>query len=567
MFAAEYLSFLFVCASMASIQDALPEPGTHGHYAVLTGKVNTPPPFEVVDIVYGQRERIDGVEGVWWQLSASAKQDDQDPIFVLRALTSRDPLSVSTDPLDFLRYILHIPATDETYEYRDIHSDIALLPGWKNFAANFVPCRAKGCRTQDGAPETAEYLGHVLTLQYVGHNVALADWENTKVLDLDRELLVGTGRNFKDAEGHRLPQKPERQNYTYVTFTEEDYKVMIDAGINLFIIQGEQQKWVANEPVFFLRKYAGEPTLSYPADLYRSNYLGPVMFMDEPAIILVGDKNIHNTLRYFSDAAADVQKRVRERYYSGGHYSAFQLETQLSEAGINLGDMRLEQHDFPAWETLFDMAYYELAAEVSGVVHEGRYQLEPFDEAVAKWTDSKRKHTAEELLKYHYAFLRGAARSFDKFWGSSIYGQCDPEISPLAIKMAYDMGARYIWFWTSDHDHHMPWPEQLELVRTLRKHEAENPRPSIFSEKKILDTAIVIPYGYFLSLENLWWVRCLDKEGQNEASKRYNNLMRNAFRAIQKAMELGEDFDITVDDGREIDGYHRVIRISDGTDE
>ncbi len=562
MLLAECLS-IFIAAAVSTD----PSPGIHGHYAVLTGKVGTPPPFETVDIVYGPREEVADETFSWWQLSARAKKDDETPLFILRALTSRDPMSPSTEPIRFQRYILRLPATDETLEYSNVHTDSAILPGWRDFDVYFVPRIAKGSYTQEGLPETAEYLGHVLTLHHVGHGVAWELWGNVQVLALDPELLVGTGRNFKDSEGHRLPQKPERQNYDYITFTEEDYRVMIDTGINLFTIAPDQQKYVKGESVFYLRPAAGDPPLMYPADLYRSNYLGSVMFMDEPAIIMVGDKNIHDTLRYFSDAGAAVEKRVRERYYSGGSYSAFHLEKALIAAGVNFGDMRLEQHDFPAWETYFDMAYYEVAAEVAGVIHESRYQMEPFDEKVAKWTDTPREHTQEELLRYHYAFLRGAARSFDKYWGASIYGQCDPEISPLAIKMAYDMGARYIWFWTSDHEHHMPWPEQLELVRTLRQHTAENPRQSISAAKKTLDKVITIPYGYFLSLENLWWVRSLDEEGKSEASQRYDRLMRRSFKAIHEAMDRGEDFDITVDDGGEIQGYGQIIKVSDEADE
>ena len=59
----ECLSILSVCAFTGA---GIPESGTHGHYAVLTGKVHTPPPFETVDIVYGPHEQ----NAIWWQLSA-----------------------------------------------------------------------------------------------------------------------------------------------------------------------------------------------------------------------------------------------------------------------------------------------------------------------------------------------------------------------------------------------------------------------------------------------------------------------------------------------------------------
>ncbi|MBD3183647.1 hypothetical protein GF312_15255 [Candidatus Poribacteria bacterium] len=567
MFISECVSLILVCVcsdAMTTLDKDtfFPKPGTHGNYAVLTGKVHTPPPFKIVDIVYGPREKVENQEMIWWQMSVRAESDNKMPLFMIRALTTHDPLSSAEQMPQFHRYLLYIPETEETLEYRNVNTGKALLPVWKDFHQYFVPRRAKGSYVQKGLPETLEYMGHVLTLHFPGKNIPWGDWDDAKVLELDPELLVGTGRNFKDSEGHRLPQEPERQNYDYIKFVEEDYKTMIDAGINLFTISPDQQEFIIDEPVFYIRQPEGDPSLRFPADLYRSNYLGSVMFMDEPAIIMVGDENIHKDLMYFSDAAAVLKKRVKERYYCGSNYSAFKLETSLKNMGVNLGDMRLEQYDYPAWETLYDMAFYEVEAEVNGVVHEGRYQLKPFDEAVAKWADTPRQHTTEELLRYHFAFLRGGARAFDKYWGTSIYGQCDPDISPEAIKLAYDMGARYIWFWTSDHEHHMPWPEQLELVKTLRKHESENPRQSINGPKKELDTAIVIPYGYFLSLGNLWWVRSLDEEGKSEASQRYDKIMQRSIKAIHNAMDRGDDFDILVDDGREIQGYRRIIYIN-----
>lgn len=540
---------------------AAPEAGTHGHYLVLSAKVHTPPPFAAVDFLYGPRERVDGAEHQWWQLEVRTQTDFQStPLLQLRGLTSRDPLASSEAPLIFARYLLRIAETDEALEYRDAHSGRALLPAWREFQRHFLPRAAQGSDLQDGVAETLAYLGHVLTLQHVGRGVAWEAWDDARALWLDRELLVGTGRNFKDAERRRLPQEPKRQNYTYVPFTRDDYTTMIEAGINLFTITPDQEPWVRGEPVFFLK---GAPAVRYPADLYRSNYIGTQMFMDEPSIIMVGDEHINKTLRYFSDAGALIEKRVRSRYHGAETYGAFQLEKGLIERGANFGDMRLEQCDYPSWETLYETAFYQMAGGLAGIVHEGRYQLAEFDRAVAKWTGTARRHAPEEMLRWHYAHLRGGTRPFGKHWGTSIYGQADPALSPAAVRLAYDMGARYVWFWTSDHDHHLPWPEQLDLARTLRDHARAHPRPSIFRPPPVRDTAIVIPYGYFLSFENLWWVRVLDREGKNDASQRYARLMRRALTAAHEAFERGEDYDITVDNGRTITGYRRVVRLSD----
>ena len=553
---------VLACWGAPASVPAVPPPGATGEFAVLTCKPRVPPPFESVRITYGPRETVDGADHIWWQLEAREKVDSAVPLFQIRGLTSRDPLGAAEGPIGFARYLLCVPGANEVIEYVNVHTGRAWLPRWRDFERHFVPSRARGAGRQGALPTTAEYLGHVLMLREVGRS-EWTPWADAKVLKLDPELLVGTGRNFKDREGRRMPQIPEGSEYTFIPFTGDDYRVMIEAGANLFTVAPDQERFVRAEAVFYLRSAGGKPPLVYPTDLYRSNYLGPVMFMDEPSIIMVGDKLIHNTLRYFSDAAAVITKRVRSEYGGSGHYGAFALEKALIDRGVNLGDMRIEQWDYPTWETLYETAWYQLAAPVAGIVHEGRYQLAPFDEAVARFAETPRKHTAEELLRYHYAFLRGAARAFGKQWGTAIYGQCDPAIAPQAVTLAYDMGARYVWFWTSDHGHHVPWPEQLELTRTLRRHAAAHPRASIFGDPPVLDLAVVIPYGYFLSLENLWWVRCMDPEGRNEASQAYRRLMKRAFEAIHRAMDERLEFDVLVDDGRPIRGYRQVVRITD----
>ena len=132
------------------------------------------------------------------------------------------------------------------------------------------------------------------------------------------------------------------------------------------------------------------------------------------------------------------------------------------------------------------------------------------------------------------------------------------------MTLAYDMGARYIWFWTSDHDHHVPWPEQLDLARRLKRHAAAHPRRSIYGPPTTLDTAIVIPYGYFPSLRNYHWVRVLDPKGKDEASLRYRRLVQDTLRAYHQAIEQDEQFDFVVDTGAKPTGYRKIVRIGDG---
>jgi hypothetical protein len=521
------------------------------------------PPIATVVVAYGAEELVLQADRPyrWWQIELRAETNlEATPLVQVRALTSEDPLTEARGSLRFARYQLRIPETGETLEFRDVHTGQALLPAWHDFERYFVPAPVVGVPRQAGAPQTCEYLGQILTLRESRSVGDWEDWAGVKRLDLDREALVGTGRPFKDAEGHRLTQTPERRDYTYVPFDEADYQVMIDAGMNLFTVKPEQEQWVRSAPVFYIRAAAGQPKLRYPADLYRANYMGSVMFMDEPSILMVDDPNVNTALQYFSDAAALIEKRTRTTYQSNGSYGAYNLEKALQDAGVNLGDMRLMQEDYPSWETYYDTAFYQMKGGGMGIVHEGRYQLRQFDTAVERVSGEPWTHTSADLLKYHYAFLRGAARPFNKFWGTAIYGQCDTNIAPQALTLAFDMGARYFWFWTSDHEHHVPWPEQLELARNLKRHMRDHPRPSIYGPASELDAVIALPNGYFLSLEDLWWVRSLHNDASHQASKAYDDFRKRALAEIHRCQERCLDFDVTIDDGHPLTQYRRIIR-------
>ncbi|MDB6028629.1 MAG: hypothetical protein JWM68_4852 [Verrucomicrobiales bacterium] len=526
-------------------------------YVAISTKTDAKPPFAAVDLVYGPTEKISKRElRQWWHLEVRTNVDQVIPSCIVRALTDGDPLTLKRPQLHFARYQLQIPETGETLEYVDKHSGQPLLPPWLDFQKYFVPQPAEVAHLQKGAPETCEYLGHVVSLQSVGREEGWTNWANVKRLELDREVLVGTGRNFKDAEGKRLPQAPQKTEYTYVPFKQEDYPVMFEAGMNLFMVDGTQQQWVRDEAVF----YVLTATPRFPTDFYRANYFGMAMFMDEPASILTWDQFAQGKVKYFSDAVTLIEKRARVSYDTQP-YGRYWLESQLAGGGFNFGDMRLAQTECPVWETFFDRSYYALKGGGSGIVHEGRYNLNTFNWVMNQTDAKKRQFTSKQMLQYYYSFLRGGARSFDKPWGTAIYGQCDTNVAPQAFTQAYDMGARYFWFWTSDHDHHMPWPEQLDLSRKLKAHAREHPRNSIYAAPPKLGAVILIPKGYFVSFDWIGWLHVLDNKEGDEATK-YSRLLQRTYDEIHNCLKRGEDFDITIDDGRAIKGYKRVVRLS-----
>lgn len=541
--------------------EASAETASRWQYRVLSTRTEIAPPFEQVDFVRGPVEKVGRNKFYWWQVEVRAKAGATNaPSCIVRGLTSDNPME-TTQALRFARYELRIPETGEALEYVEAHSGMALLPAWQDFQKWFVPHAAACSHRQNGAPETGEFLGQILTLQGVKAEL-WTPWQDVKRLEFDREMLVGTGRNFKDVEGHRLPQTPKKQDYTYTNFTAEDYRTMIDAGMNLFTIAADQEQFVRDEPVFYTRAHVRKSPPRFPADLYRANFLGTGMFLDEPASVLTWDKYAGGLMTHFSDAAAVIEGRTRATFQSSDlYYGSRGLESQMPE--INFGEMRLAATELPVWETQFDRSFYILKGGGSGIVHEGRYQLGDFNKQIARVTGKEGHYSAEEMLRYYYAFLRGGAEPAGKFWGTAIYGQCDPKLAPRAFTLAYDMGARYFWFWTSDHGHHVPWVEQVELSRQLKEYAKQHPRSSIYGLQRKRDTAIAIPNGYFLTFGNLYWMRGIDLDGKNAESQHYRELFQRTLQAVDECFQRNRDFNITIDDGRRIEGYKHVVKIQE----
>ncbi|HZV35204.1 MAG TPA: hypothetical protein VFB72_11580, partial [Verrucomicrobiae bacterium] len=75
------------------------------------------------------------------------------------------------------------------------------------------------------------------------------------------------------------------------------------------------------------------------------------------------------------------------------------------------------------------------------------------------------------------------------------------------------------------------------------------------------DVAIAIPNGYFLSLGSLLWMRDINLEAKNTVSQQYREVFRRTLKAVDDCLQRGQDFDITIDNGRRIEGYKHLIKI------
>ena len=451
------------------------KPGDWARYAFVTIKNDAKPSVQEVTIRIGAREN-----DLWWWEMTVKKPDGA--AFAIRALSESVPMTGSH--IGRVERYLFKDGERPFLDYRDKTTSSPLLPDF-DFKSHLIPCPVPESTFQGNFATTGTFIGNCIQLMETGQGETLDDGEEVKAVDLDPNLIVGTGRGFRDVDEGRVTGR----DYNYRPFLPEEYDEMEEAGMSFFRANTkESASWVNERPVFYTQYPSFE---DYPNILYRSNYLGPIMFTDEPAILT----NFSRCQRP-ADAANLLRMTVAESVKGSDHYSPDVLARHLKNAGVYFGCWELLQRDIPAWEAVFAAAFHEMEGGVSGVYHEGRYNLEVFNEVLKNFLGLELELTSEEMLRIHYAFLRGAARCFDGYWGMSIYGQADPGISPSAVRTAYDMGARYIWFWTCDHGHHLPYREQLELASVLREHEKTSPREDMSSLLRAAKAVVVFPEGY-----------------------------------------------------------------------
>ena len=469
-------------------------------------------------------------------------------------LADGNPMVGDVDrPIDFKRYILAEP-NRPPIEYVERRSGRALLPVF-DFRSELLP-RAAG-PADEFAFERGTFLGHPLIRQEVLAPEPIGAPENIERQVFDPELLIGTSRNFKDDGKGR---KSSKDNYNYVAFTRENYDEMIAAGINYFTARGEQVDWICHRPVFY-EGYSRQ--IAFPEELFRSNFLGLRQFIDEPACRLAGKYARDATPK---EAVEMIQRHIRERLNNTGYRNV------LAGAGIDPGTLKLAEPPVPIWETYVGTSYYQLETDPAGFLQECRWCIESDSSDRGRMLQRINAEfgtsipvTPRNLFLWYYSQMIGPARAFTARWGMSIYGQSEPGLRIASMELAYDLGASYIWFWTSDHDHHVPYTEQLQLARAITQYARKHPRRPLEQILRRAGTAIVLPYGY--TLPSCWE---LDMFGsyiftirrKNELGLTYKEVLAPAVSEIERCLRNDIAYDV-VPAGENFDasGYGEIIRI------
>ena len=522
-----------------------PVPGDWADYRVMS--VNAKQSVDGITIIVGPRSG--GMR--WWEMIITKPAA---PALVIKALSERVPMVGADGDIGRVDRYQVKEGAYRSLEYRDKTLGGPFLPVF-DFRTRLLPRPIPGSTLRGIFAATGTYLGNGIQLTGVGSGRALSDFGEVKTLTLDPSLIVGTGRPFRDIDEGRVTDR----DYTYRAFSITEYDELEAAGFNFFMADSaEHETWIRERPVFYT-KY---PVLEdYPSILYRSNYRGCIMFTDEPAIL-----TDFSACKRPADASNRLRMVVEESIMRPEAYGPRVLAAHWKLLGVGLGTWDLIQPDVPAWEAVFQATWHEIEGGVSGVIHEGRYDLTMFNQILKDRFGPGLEVNPEQMLALHYAYMRGAARCFGGTWGTSIYGQADPKISPLAVTMAYDMGARYVWFWTCDHGHHMPYREQLALARVVRDHEKSHPRKPIAELARKAKVAVAVPEGYIGWSEfwptGIWNNPNMDFKKPNEEGATFGAVVTAALKQGVALARLGVSFDFVVDgEPARKAGYERIIRV------
>jgi hypothetical protein len=462
------------------------------------------------------------------------------------------------------RYILR-EGSGPAREYRHAQTGAAVPPTAVGLS-RLLP------QTIDGGGTDVTYLGH----RYVRAREQDAPWSlpgEIVTVALRPDMLVGPASNARPKDDTR---RWDGSDYEMVRFTEADYRTLASAGVNCVRTDDAQAAWADSLGLFY---WGAGAKLPYPEMLYRSQYLGPALFLDEPAV-----STRDHVLRPRLAKEEAFRKSIRPREALAAFESYYdntlatgapaRLRAMLAaRPDIDLGSFAPVQENLYSWETMISTAAWQLSRQ-PGVPE--AFVFEPPGRIGSRRTLPELNMTAgtqfasgdtRALADSIFAFLRGAARLSGKNWGVSIYGAVERADSFGWLTRAYDMGATRFHFWDNYQLACVPFREYLELARHLRDHAANHPPRDLERLKRAAEVAITLPPGYDLGHTqmgrgNLWGLAELNLERRNQARVPYRTVMANFWREVERSLGRGIPFDALWDlPGKQPQGYREVVRV------
>jgi hypothetical protein len=526
---------------------------------------------ETFALAYGPVEGQGMAAGQWLHLQATKANGTTLGVWLL--CNADPPANVTQARNVVVRYILQEPNA-EPVEFRDPLSSRAVLPvlgAWPHL----LPRPADGVAAENGFPRTAKLLGHRYRLERLEDSAPMQAPPAARVVALLADVLLGMPHNTKQADDTR---RYDGSDYKLVPLTRADYDAMIEAGMNCFYVDAQQRSWLEGRGVYYWgEEIAGLP---YPESLYRSSYLGPALFLDEPAVGArdqIVRPRLRQDARWRHELTPQIVLEVFQEHFRRVKYEGppTSLRRGLSAmAGVQVGDMNFLQENLFTWETMISTAVYQLTEgggpPPSAMVFEppGRFGTRrTLPEMNLTYGCQVPIDNPANLAGIIYGFLRGAARLSDRDWGASIYGAVDRADAGWLLTHAYDLGARMFFFWDTYQLACVPFSECLALSRHLKAHIQSHPHRDLPRLKQAAETVLLLPPGYnlghvHLGKGSLWGLGELNLERTNTHGIKYRAVMHNLFTEIERCIRLGIAYDLLWDlPGLDVAGYREAVRI------
>ena len=572
LFAATLLSLMFCPSSLSA--GVLGKPGTSATYklaadiserpeyertnklSVVSAQVQLGPEVKLADKSMAQWAslsftRLNGQKYRMWILMNSWPNGKGEPK-VSRYLWHE---SQWTDALEFVHETKGTPVLPRIslWEY-----------GWPRTASGDKPISLNS-----GFTKEIQFQGWPFKLDKVEKGAAFVMPKKVTPVKINPDVLIATYNRYQDVEGrHRL--NIGKEQYTYIDTKEDEWKKHFDAGFNMHI--GETTAdWVNRSGVYRVHWYHPPYITDWPAQLYRSNFWGRGVLVDEPAVHYRGwaDQNASGTLNP-ADSARDLEKwAVKHIWEESGLYSAYELGIVLKKT-FGLGNLKIIERKYFTWEAFWDSAWYEMAPKdtTSGIVDEDinpEVMVEKYNMAYG----TQIPPTIENACALKTAVVRGACRNFNKNWGTSIYSynpnQLEPKRNQTTLRWMYNAGSTYFWFWNcwpGLSDAHVPYPYQRAYANTIRQAYKENPNRDMKALLNVAKVCIVLPYGYTFNHDRMQSTKWLYLDRKASTGLTFRQILTNAAVEVERCIRSGIVFDFAIDEPRfKPKGYEELIYI------
>jgi len=519
----------------------------------------------------GPVEQVGNRHCQWLALRATKVNGQRFAVWILSS--AFPPRTIEQAAATTARYLLQ-EGDDPPQEFAHRFTGAPVLPSLGAWEYLWPRPEPGDSRDRIGASRVV-WLGHRYVLEATNRTGTSLTPPEPRPLDLLPDVLVGVPSNSRTRDDTR---RYDGSDYEMVRLSRDDYAEMIRAGMNCFRVDAEQAGWLKDQPVFYWG--IGGDDVPFPECLFRSTYLGPALFLDEPA---VGTRDHAIRPRLANDPAfrrALTPQVMLEAFTSHFHEAVHEgaptafMKSMRARTDVDLGTMDFPQRNLYSWETMIASAAWQLTVEPGGgpcaIVFEPPGRLgarRTLPEMNMAYGCQLPPDDPANLAGVIFGFLRGAARATDKDWGVSIYGAVDRADAPWLLTHAYDLGARYFFFWDNYQLACVPYGECLALSRHLQAHVQSHPGRDPAQLKRAAEVAILLPPGYDLGhvhmgRGNLWGLGELNLERVNRHGIRYRQVMANFFTEIERCLRLGVAFDLLWDlDGLRLDGYREVVRV------